>query len=163
MALETDLKALGRYLVDELERARLEILVDQLGESPLPAFNAVIYGEPRVITQWPLLSVQPQNKLRTLKGTRKFDLQFFIWLVLYHGRVADTLSIQEGTHSRIEAVELFLMRSQKLNYVDTTDTTKDKVIFGYPTFIDHPVVLAPDNELWSASRIELQATSEEVF
>jgi phenylalanine-4-hydroxylase len=83
--------------------------------------------------------------------------------VLYHGLVADTLEIQEGAHARIETVETFLNADHKWNFVDTTDTTKDKVIWGHVSFLDHPVVVAPKEELWSSSRLELIAQSEEVF
>jgi len=163
MALETSLRGLGLYLAERLEFNKANIIVDEKGASPLPAFNQAVYGEPRVITKWPLLSVQPPQKLRELKGTRKFDLQFQIWLVLYHGSVASTLDLQAQAHARIEAIESYIQTSQKFNYIDATDVTQDKVIFGWSSFLDHPVILAPDQELWTASRIQLQAMSEEVF
>lgn len=160
MALEIDLQAMTRHLVDVLDRKRLEII--ESGESA-PAFEVVGYGEPRVITRWPYLSVQPQQKTRELKGTRKFDIKFNIWVILYHGIVADTLQIQEETHRRAEAVETFLNSDHKWNFVDSADPTKNKVIFGLVSFIDHPIVVAPEDELWSSSRLELVAETEEVF
>ena len=160
MAFEKDLQPMGRHLLDALTRVKTEIIVEDSNEL---AFSSTGFGEPRVITQWPFLSVQPQNKIRTLKATRKFGIEFIIWILLYHGQVATTFDIQEGAQKRIEAVENFLLTDLKWNFVDSTDSTKDKVIFGFPTAVDHPVVLAPEEELWAASRLELRATSEEVF
>lgn len=159
MALETDLEKMSAHLVTSLDIARLSILTRENE----PAFGKVVYGEPRVIQTWPLLSIQPISKGRSLKTTRKFDIQFRIMLVLYHGKVADTLSIQQGAHRRAEAVESWFLEDFKWNFVDASDDTKHKVIFGYPIAIDHPVVVAPEQELWSASRIELAAESEETF
>ena len=160
MALETNLRLMGRHIVDTLQAKRLEIIVAGSNE---PAFAKAVYGEPRQISHWPLLSIQPQAKVRELRATRKFSIEFNIWLIIYHGQVATTLEIQEGTHQRIEAVEDFLMTDFKWNYIDSTDKDLDKVIFGYPSAIDHPVVIAPEEELWSSSRMELKATSEEYF
>jgi hypothetical protein len=151
---------MGKHLVDVFDRAKVEILA---ADSNLPAFNDVKYGEPRVITEWPMLSIQPQNKLREIGATRKFRIDFVIWVVLYHGVIASTLDIQEGTHKRIEAVESFMLTDLKWNFVDSTNKALDKVIFGYPTYLDHPVVLAPGEELWAASRMELRGQSQEVF
>lgn len=161
MALETDLQAMARHLVDKLEAAKASILVgaDQ-------AFAVCDYGEPRVITQWPYCSVQPIEKRRVLNHTKKFDIEFSIHVVIYHGQVAQTLDIQEATHKRIEAVENWLTsgatRPFKWNFTDA-DSANDKVIFGFPEVIDHPVVVAPEDELWSASRLQLIAKSQEVF
>ena len=160
MAFEVDLQPMARHLLDVFERAKTEIIVADSNEL---AFNSTAFGEPRVITQWPLLSVQPQNKLRTLKATRKFEIVFVIWVLIYHGKVASTFDVQEGVQKRIEAVENFLLTDFKWNFVDSTDSSKNKVIFGFPTAVDHPVVLAPEEELWAASRLELRATSEEIF
>ena len=159
MAVATDLEALGAHFETWLTTDMATIL-DSDGDA---AFAAVVYGEPRVIQNWPTISVQPQRKERTIKGTRKFELAMFIDLVLYHGQVADTLSIQSKTHKRIEAVEAWVVADLQWNFDDTDDVTKDKVIFGFPVTTDHPVVIAPENELWSASRLRLQGNSEEVF
>ena len=160
MALETNLQAMARHLANRLDFAKNEIVVDK---NNLPAFARAQYGEPRVITEWPFLSVQPQTKFRELRATRKFGLTFTIWVVIYHGEVSSTLEIQEGAHRRIEAVEDFLQTDLKWNFVDSDDTDLDKVIFGFATFIDHPIVLAPEEKLWSASRLELTASSQEFF
>lgn len=160
MALETNLRLMSRHLVDTLDTNKLTIITSESNE---PAFAKAVYGEPKIITQWPLLSIQPQAKARELKATRKFQIEFTIWLIIYHGEIASTLDIQEGTHRRIEAVEDFLVTDFKWNYIDSTDKGLDKVIFGYPAMIDHPIVLAPEEELWSSSRMELKATSEEYF
>ena len=160
LALETNLRLMGRHLVDTLELHRLEITTADSNE---PAFAKAVYGEPRQISMWPLLSVQPQAKVRGLKATRKFIIDFNIWLIIYHGQVATTLDLQEGAHKRIEAVEGFVMTDFKWNFVDSTDKDLDKVIFGFPSVTDHPVVIAPEEELWSSSRMELKATSEEYF
>ncbi len=160
MAFEVDLQLMGRHLVDVFDRAKTEIIVADSNEL---AYATVEYGEPRVITQWPFLSVQPQNKIRRLKATRMFEIEFVIWVMIYHGKIATTFDVQEGTDKRIEAVENFMMTDLKWNFVDSTDSTKNKVIFGFPTAMDHPVVLAPEDELWAASRLELRGTSQEVF
>ncbi len=159
MALETGLRAMGKHLEAILEEARLDLRTDD----DQPAYAAVKYGEPRVIAEWPTVTVQPQFKSREIKGTRKFHLEFRIWIVLYHGLLAEAAKIQDLTHERMERVETFLNSDQKWNFVDTTDSTKDKVIFGRVASLDHPVVVAPDAELWSASRLELIAETEEVF
>ncbi len=159
MALETNLRSMGKHLEAVLEAARLDLKT----ANDQPAYAAVKYGEPRVITEWPTVTVQPQFKARELKGTRKFHLQFTIWVVLYHGLVASTLEIQDATHERASRLETFLNSDQKWNFVDTTDTARDQVIFGRVAFLDHPVVVAPQEELWSASRLELIAETEEVF
>lgn len=150
---------MGRHLVDTFEREKLTIIA----EGNLTSFTKAVYGEPRVITQWPMLSVQPQGKLRELKATRKWGIEFVIWVIIYHGEVASTLEIQEGVQRRIEAVERFVLGDLKWNFVDAADTDLDKVIFGSPRSIDHPIVLAPEDELWSTSRMELRAMSEECF
>jgi hypothetical protein len=77
--------------------------------------------------------------------------------------VASTFEIQDATHERAERLETFLNSDQKWNFVDTTDSTEDRVIFGRVAFLDHPVVVAPEEELWSSSRLELIAETEEVF
>lgn len=159
MSLETSLHGMGKHLEEVLEAARLDLRT----EDGKPAYKAVKYGEPRVITVWPTLSIQPQTKTRQIKGTRKFDIQFTLWIILYHGLVASTLEIQDDTHERAERVETFLNSDQKWNFVDTTDSTKNKVIFGRVSFLDHPIVVAPKEELWSSSRLELIAETEEVF
>ncbi len=159
MALETDLRSMGKHLEAVLEAARLDLRI----EDDQPAYAAVKYGEPRVIAEWPTVTVQPQFKSRELKGTRKFHLQFTIWIVLYHGTVAEAGKIQDATHERAGRLETFLNSDQKWNFVDTTDEARNKVIFGRVAFLDHPVVIAPSEELWSASRLELIAETEEVF
>lgn len=160
MPLETNLQEMGRHLVDVFEESKLQIIT---ADSNKPAFAKAVFGEPKVITQWPLLSVQPQSKNRALKATRKFGIEFVIWVMIYHGSVASTFDVQEGAQKRIEAVEDFIMTDFRWNFYDSTDTDLDKVIFGFPTAVDHPVVIAPENELWSSSRMELRATSEEYF
>ncbi len=160
VALEIDLQLMGRHLVDVLDRAKTEIIVEDSNEV---AYKQVAFGEPRVITQWPFLSIQPQNKIREIKATRKFSVIFVIWVLMYHGKITTTFELQEGAQKRMEAVERFLIADMKWNFVDSTDSSMNKVIFGFPTAMDHPVVLAPEDELWAASRLELRGTSEEVF
>lgn len=162
MTLETDLRSMGQHLKTTLAAEKDTLL---LADGVTRAYEGVVYGEPRVIQKWPMLSVQPLDKIRNLRegATRKFNLTFRINLVLYHGKVADTLDIQDGTHERAERIETFMHTDFKWNFVDTSDSTKDKVIFGYVTVLDHPVVLAPQEELWSASRLELTAMSQELF
>lgn len=159
MALATDLQVVSRHLVDTFNKEKLTIIA----EDNLPAFSMAVYGEPRVITQWPLLSVQPQMKVRELKAVRRWGLEFVIWVIIYHGAVASTLDIQEDTHKRIEAVEQFLLTDLKWNFIDPSDPDFNQVVFGEPTLMDHPVVLAPEQELWASSRLEVRATSEECF
>ena len=163
MALETNLQLMGRHIADSLELAKPEIFIP--GDPQQPVFRAVQYGEPRLVTAWPYLSVQPIEKRRDLRegATRKFRIEFRIDLFLYHGEVADTLSVQEMTHQRAEALDTWFQKDFKWNFVDTTDSTKDKVIFGMVTMVDHPVVVPPGDALWSASRLQLEGLSEEVF
>lgn len=158
MALETDLQQMARHFVDILQLNR-EVIV---GPDHEMIFKSVAYGEPRAILEWPFLSVQPLEKRRELRTTRKYGLVFVIHLLLYHGEVAHTAQVQEGTHTRIEALERYVLADRKWNYVDSADPTKDKVIHGQTTVLDHPVVLAGD-ALWSASRLQLEAMSEEYF
>jgi hypothetical protein len=152
---------MAKHIAKYLERDMDLILT----EDQHNAFNKVVYGEPRVIQSWPLLSVQPNQKTRSMNqgASRKFRIVFQIDLILYHGKVADTLKIQEQTHERAEAVEEWVQADEYWNFVDKTDTTKHKVIFGMVTQVDHPVVIAPENELWSASRLRLEGMSEEYF
>jgi len=156
---------MSRHLVDKLHAARASITITS-GDQ---AFAKCDYGEPKVIVDWPYLSVQPIRKGRELRGggTRKFEIQFEIALVLYHGKVEDTLTIQEGAHERAEAIEVWLhsaadVRPFKWNFVDT-EASNDKVTFGFVDQLDHPIVIAPEDELWSTSRLTLRALSEEVF
>lgn len=158
MALETDLQAMARHLVDRLAAAKSTLLL-----SGSPVFSDVDYGEPRVIAKWPFCSVQPADEVRELTGTRKFRIDFRIFVVLYHGSIASTLDIQEATQKRVTVVKDFLNGDHRWNFVDTGDPTKDKVVWGHVRAIDHPIVIAPAGELWSASRIELSGRSEEVF
>lgn len=161
MTLATDLQVLGRHLTDALDNEKRNLLIEDSSQ----AYEVAVYGEPKVITSWPTLSVQPVEKLRSLRegATRKFNLTLRYFVIIYHGRVADTLSIQEGTHERAERVEAFLHTDFKWNFADPTDNTKDQVIFGYVTLLDHPVVVAPDEQLWSSSRLELTGMSQELF
>lgn len=158
MALETDLQAMSRHLVDRLNAVRATLLLDTK-----PVFQTCVYGEPRVIAKWPLLSVQPADEIRELTHTRQFTVDFKIFVVLYHGIIGETLDIQEGAQKRITVIKEHFMTDFKWNFVDTSDATKDKVVFGFPRAIDHPIAIAPEGELWSASRIELTGTSREVF
>lgn len=159
MSLEVDLQPMARHLVDIFKINKSGITI----ADGSPAFNLVGYGEPKVIAQWPYLSVQPQQKSRELKATRKFGIEFTIWLIIYHGLIASTLEIQEGSQSRAEAVEAFLHTDFRWNFIDSSDSALDKVIFGFVELIDHPVVIAPGDELWSSSRLIIKATSQEVF
>ncbi len=161
MTLATDLKVLGRHLADIFENEKSNLLLADSSQ----AYEVAVYGEPKVIIQWPTLSVQPAEKVRSLRegATRKFNLILRYSVVIYHGKVSDTLSIQEETHQRAERVETFLHTDFKWNFIDKTDKDKDQVIFGYVVLLDHPVVIAPDEELWSSSRLELTGMSQELF
>lgn len=159
MSFETDLQKMGEHFVEVFRLHKGEIYAAS-GE---PAYNSVGYGDPKVIPEWPYLSIQPQLKERELKSTRKFGLTFSIWIVLFHGQVASTLEIQSGAQERAEAIENFVHTDFRWNFYDSSDTDLDKVIFGYVETIDHPVVIAPENELWSSSRLVLRGMSEEVF
>ena len=164
MALDTDLQIVSRHITDVLESEKPKILITAEGPSlDAVAFDTAKYGEPRVITRWPFVSIQPQAKTREIKGTRKFDLTFTIWVVIFHGTIASTLDNQEEAHKRAEAVEVYLNSDHKWNFVDPTDDTKDRVIFGHVAVLDHPVVIATEDEFWASSRLELRAESEEVF
>ncbi len=159
MAFETELQAMAQHFERRLAVA-MPSISDTDGDQ---AFRAVVYGEPRVIAVWPTLSIQPQRRTRVLKGTRMFELIFYIDLVLYHGQVADTLAIQEKTQKRIEAVDAWVVADLQWNFDDTDDVSKDKVMFGFPSDLDHPIIIAPENELWAASRIRLEGQSQEGF
>ena len=163
MALETNLQLMARHLTEALELAKPEIFIP--GDPQQPVFKAVQYGEPKLVTAWPHLSVQPIEKRRDLRegATRKFRIFFRIDLFLYHGEVGQTLGVQEKTHERAEALDTWFQKDFKWNFVDTADSTKDKVIFGYAVVLDHPVVIPPGDALWSASRLQLEAMSEELF
>ena len=164
MALDTDLQSVCRHITDVLENEKPNILITAAGgSSGLVAFDTAKYGEPKVVTKWPYVSVQPQAKTREIKGTRKFHLTFTIWVVIFHGTIASTLDNQEEAHKRAEAVEFYLNSDHKWNFVDSTDKDKDRVIFGHVAVVDHPVVIATEDEFWSSSRLELRAESEEVF
>lgn len=162
MTLAIDLKKLGKHLAVSLEDNKALLLLE---DGVTRAFEKAVYGEPKVINAWPLASVQPFEKVRNLRegATRKFNISFRYYVVIYHGKVADTLEIQEGAHERAERVERFLHTDFHWNFVDKDDHDRDQVIFGYVTLVDHPVVIAPEQELWSASRLELTAISQEVF
>lgn len=161
MVLESNLNEMAKHIQSRLQNDRLEIK-DSDGKQ---TFEKAVYGEPNIITDWPLCSVQPAAKSRDLRGgaTRKFEIRFQIFVILYHGEVGSTLSVQQGTHSRIEAIEQWFLEDFKWNFVDPTDKSKDKVIFGHPANLDHPIVVAREGQLWSASRIELTGLSEEMF
>ena len=161
MALETSLRRMGLHIKNHLDLQKGEITT----EDGHPAFAKVVYGEPKTIVDWPLLSVQPDSKLRSIASgvAHKFRIDFFIDLVLYHGKVADTLSIQNQTHERVEAIEEWLLEDVYWNFVDQNDTDRHKVIFGFVARVDHPVVIAPGQELWSASRLRMEGRSQEVF
>ena len=159
MAFETDLRAMTRHLVDILHRDR-EVVTT--GDSVF-AFKRVEYGEPSTILEWPLLSVQPITKRREIRTLRKYEIGFEIHLLLFHGEVSKTHKIQEETHRRAEAVELFMMSDRKWNFIDSDDKTKDKVIQGTVTTTDHPFVMMGESSLWSASRLVLEGLSEEAF
>jgi hypothetical protein len=162
MTLETKLKPLGKHFAERLDVVRPTLT---LADDTKTAYNKAVYGEPRVVQVWPTVSVQPQSKRRLMNegASRKFRIEFIIDLILYHGKVTDTLSIQEETHERAERLEDWVMTSTKWNYVDEADAGLHKVIFGFVTEVDHPIVVAPGQELWSASRLRLQGLSEEVF
>ena len=163
MALETDLQLLARHMTEQLELAKPEIFIP--GDPQQPVFRAVAYGEPKLVTAWPHLSVQPIEKRRDLRegATRKFRIEFRIDLFLYHGEVGQTLGVQEMTHQRAEALDKWFQKDFKWNFVDAADHAKDKVIFGMVTMVDHPVVIPPGDALWSASRLQLEGLSEELF
>jgi len=159
MAYEFDLRRMTRHLTDILDRDKEVIVTDDTEF----AFQKVIYGEPSQILEWPLLSVMPINKSRELKTTRKYEVIFEIHLILYHGEITTTGEIQEGTHKRAEALEYYIMSDRTWNFIDLNDPTKQKVIHGYVANLDHPNVFMGTDALWSASRLNLQALSEENF
>lgn len=157
--LEFDLHKMARHLVDRLEINR-EIITTEDGSL---AFQSVEYGETNVVLTWPHLSVMPIRKTRQLELTRKYRIEFEIHLILYHAQVAKMTEIQEGAHDRAEALELFINSDRKWNFVDAADDTKDKVVHGHVTSLDHPVVFLGENNLWSTSRLTLEAMSQEAF
>ncbi len=159
MAFETDLRAMARHLTDALDRDR-EIITTAKDEY---AFKKVEYGEPSAILEWPLVSVQPIRKARDIKTLRKYEIQFEIHLIIFHGEISKTTFIQEETHKRAEAVETYIMSDRKWNFIDPTDKSKDKVINALVTGLDHPFVSMGETNLWSASRLVLEAMSEEAF
>lgn len=159
MALEFDLQKMARHLVDIFDKNRETIT---FGENEL-VFNVVDYGEPAAILEWPYLSVQPMRKTRELHATRKYSVGFEIHLVIYHGEISKTAKIQENTHRRAEALERFVIADRKWNFVDTTDSTKNKVIHGFVSSMDHPLIDIGESNLWSGSRLICEAISEEHF
>lgn len=159
MAFETDLRRMARHLTDILDANREVITTAE----NVFAFKKVEYGEPASILEWPFLSVQPVSKKRDIKTLRKYELGFEIHLLLFHGEVSKTHKIQEETHRRAEAVEFFIMSDRKWNFVDSADKTKDKIVHGIVTSLDHPFVTMGETSLWSASRLVLEGLSEEVF
>jgi hypothetical protein len=150
---------MSRHLVDVLNRDR-EIIVTEDTEL---AFTKVVYGEPNVILEWPLLSVMPITQERQIKSTRIYSIEFVIHLLLYHGEVASQDVITENTHKRAEALETYILSDRKWNFVDKDDSDKDKVIHGHVTILDHPTIILGTEALWSASRLQLEAMSQEVF
>lgn len=159
MALESNLKAMADHFVHILELNKTAI-VDDKNEF---AFKSVVYGEPRVIHKWPCISVQPLNKERDFATTRQFTITFTIEIIIYHGTVQKTTENQREVHAKAEAIEAFLNGDHKWNYIDASDHDKDKVVWGQSVRLDHPVVVAERGELWSASRIVMQAESREYF
>ena len=159
MSLETDIVDMCEYLVDQFELNGNHIMT----EKEDPCFNAVSFGEPRVITVWPHLMVEPIEKTRTIKATQLFEIVFEIHCIIYHGEINNPSTRQAGALHRAEALERFIHTNYRWNYVDSTDSDKDKVIFGQVVQVDHPVVLAPEGQMWSASRLVLTAESQETF
>lgn len=160
MALEFDLQRMASHLESVLEKNR-EIIT--FGENEL-VFKTVKYGEPAVILEWPHLSVMPIRKTRELRTTRKYEIGFEIHLIIYHGQVSETHKIQKDTHRRAEALERYVIADRKWNFVDASDTTKDKVIHGVVTALDHPLIdVVGANQLWAGSRLVCEAISEEHF
>ncbi len=159
MAFETDLRRMSRHLTDILSDNRETITTAE----NVYAFKRVEYGEPATILEWPLLSVQPISKSRDIKTLRKYELGFEIHLILFHGEVSKTHKIQEETHRRAEAIEHFIMSDRKWNFIDSADKSKDRIIHGIVTTLDHPFVTMGETALWSASRLVLEGLSEEVF
>jgi hypothetical protein len=105
----------------------------------------------------------PIQKERTLWATRQNKIDFTIHVVLYHGQVADTHKIQEQTHLRAEAVEDYLMLDRKWNFVDRSDSSKDKIVHGMVTLVDHPLVIMGTDQLWQSTRLQLEGESRENF
>ncbi len=159
VAFETNLQVLARHFTDVLDDNRETITT----ADGVFAFKRVEYGEPSTILEWPLLSVQPIVKRRDISTLRKYELGFEIHLLLFHGEVSKTHKIQEETHRRAEAVELFIMSDRKWNFIDSTDKAKDRVIQGTVTTTDHPFVMMGETSLWSASRLVLEGLSQEAF
>lgn len=155
---EYDLQKMSRHLVNILDQNR-EVIVTEDHEL---VFKAVEYGEPRAILEWPLLSVQPIGKEREIKTTRKYGIRFEIAILLYHGEISKASKIQESTHKRAEALERFILSDRKWNFV-SDDSADDKVIHGHVTLMDHPIVVAGNENMWMATRLQLDAISEEVF
>lgn len=158
MPFENDLNLMSMHLKDAFYR-NSEAVIDANGAR---VYEAVVYGEPRVISTWPTLSVQPIRKEREIKTTHKFEVRFFIDVFVYWGKVGSMLEVQNEVHAKAEALENFLDEDRHWNFIDSSDHDKDKVIFGMSTELDHPVILTAD-ELWSASRLQLNGLSEEVF
>jgi hypothetical protein len=159
MAFEIDHQLLARHLVTVFTKDREVITTDDNA----PAYKEVIYGEPTVITTYPLLAVLAIDKKRVLSATRKFRLDFEIQLFIYHTKIEQLGEIQEGAHKRAEALDRYITADRKWNFIDKDDKTKDKVIHGQVSLVDHPVVFVNENNLWATSRLTLEAMSEETF
>jgi len=157
--LEYKLRKMALHLVEVLARDRGIIVTE---ETQL-AFRNVEYGEPSIILEWPHLSVMPISQTREIKATRMYKIEFVIHLIIYHGQIDETSVIQEGTHRRAEVLEEYINNDRKLNFVDVNDSDKDKVIHGHITMLDHPTIIMGTENLWSASRLQLEALSQEAF
>lgn len=117
------------------------------------AVEDVYYGPQGLIPRYPCVIVEPRPKTRRFNGTRRWDIQFNVVILLYHGKVVDSETLHRENEEAAGVVENFMHQYLNLDGL---------VLFGYVTAME-PGVVSRGDVMVSATRLTWQGDSREEF
>jgi hypothetical protein len=115
--------------------------------------QAVYLSDQELVPAFPSASVEAPTKRRTIKATRQFKVTFRIPILIYHGPLKSTTTVQSEVMATAESVE---------NLLHADFTLGGRVLFGYVTSIE-PGVVVRSSAVLRSSRLVWEALSQETF
>lgn len=143
MALATNMSQIAEYLVTLINTNRVSLGVDN-----------VYYGDQQKLDAGVIVCVEPDEKVRILKGaTRRTDLTFTLQIFVYHSLLQSPITSRKQNDICAEAVETLIHSYPRLGGL---------AIHSLVTTIQSGVV-TKSNSLVRASRLQFEAKSEQIL
>lgn len=147
--MTTQLGQLARYTYEVTDKL-YNLLNDNKEELQL---ESVWYGPQRLIPTYPCIVLEPRPKRRRFNGTRRWDLEFNVAILLYHSKVQDSETLHRENEEQAILVESFLHQHMDLDGL---------VIFGYVITVE-PGLVTRGDVMITSTRLTWQGTSREEF